>query len=255
MSDQVISMSQLDAEDLTGDPAIASREQDREEGLDITPQRTMMHRAIYPPRLSLNGLLISLLCTLLLVMMGFVPVSLPTPLGLLAFGGAQDAAAPVSLIRYTFQLPLALFMAAFLGPFMGTGTVLLFLGLGLFFFPLFANGGGLDYLKEPGFGYLVGTVVAAMSLGKTFHKAFQKHGLPSRSLKIFMKALMAVMTLHAVGVVYLVALAATGQLPWPELPSLALHLTLETAPYDFIATFVFLCLVRQFRLALWLVLY
>lgn len=243
--DGVISIAGLQSEN----PTPPLRE---EEDLDITPKRSLMHRLSYPPRISLNGLLISLLCTLLLVMIGFVPVALPTPLNI---GTQVQEYSQLQLMRYTFQIPLALLIAAFLGPFMGTGAVLLFLALGLGFFPLFANGGGWHYVTEPGFGYLLGTLVAASMLGKSFHKVFQKQGHVSRSLKMLAKSFIVVLVLHVVGVLYLLGLGLTGQLPWPELAGWALRLTVETAPYDFIATFVFLCLVRQFRLALCLVLY
>lgn len=216
------------------------------------PRRTLLHRVSYPPRVSLNGLLISLLCLLLVVMMGFIPVQLPSPLNI---GHSVSSYEQLQLMRYSFQLPVALFLAAMMGPFMGTGIVLLFVVLGLGFFPLFANGGGWQYVTQPGFGYLLGTLFAASILGRNFHKVFQKHGQVSRSLKLISQALLAVSLLHGVGALYLVGLALTGQLPWSELNGWALRLTLETAPYDCLSTFVFLCLVRQFRLALWLVLY
>lgn len=242
--DGVISMAGLASE------AVPVTE--RELGFGPAPKRSLLHRVSYPPRVGINGLLIALLCTLLLVMIGFVPVNLPSPLNI---GHSAQDAASLQSIQYTFQLPLALFMAAFLGPIMGTGLVLLFVLLGLVCFPLFANGGGWHYVLEPGFGYLLGTVIAASVLGKSFHKAFQKHGSVSRSLKILAKSLSAVVLLHLIGVVYLLGLGLTGQVPLGELPGWILRLTVETAPYDFISTFVFLCLVRQFRVALSLVLY
>jgi biotin transport system substrate-specific component len=216
------------------------------------PRRTLLHRVSYPPRVSLNGLLISLLCLLLVVMMGFVPVHLPSPLNI---GHSVSSYDQLQLMRYTFQLPVALLVAAMMGPFMGTGIVFLFVALGLGFFPLFANGGGWQYVTQPGFGYLLGTLFAASILGRNFHKVFQKHDRVSRSLKLISQSLLAVLLVHGVGLLYLVGLTLTGQLPWPELTGWALRLTVETAPYDCLSTFVFLCLVRQFRLALWLVLY
>lgn len=220
--------------------------------LEGNSQRPIFQRASYPPRLSLNGLLIGMLGVLLLVVMGFVPVPLPSILNI----GTQAASyEQLSKLQYTFQIPLALFIGALLGPFMGTASVLLFLAVGLAFYPIFANGGGWHYIFQPGFGYLLGALCMAYLLGKTFHKSFQKQGNVSRSLKIFTSAFAAVLMLHAIGLVYMLALAIGGQLPWAELPGWALRLTVETAPYDMLSTAVFLCMVRQIRLALWLVLY
>jgi biotin transport system substrate-specific component len=252
-NDGVISIARLDAENTELETSLVSPATDGDGGLNpSSPGRSWLHRVSYPPRISLNGMLIGLLCLLLLVMIGFVPVSLPSPLNI---GRTVTDYSQLTLIRYTFQLPIALFMAALLGPFMGTGVVFLFLVLGVAVFPVFANGGGWHYLSEPGFGYLLGTLFAASILGKTFHKAFQKRDQSSRSLKLLARSLAGVALLHGAGLVYLLVLSLTGQLPWAELPGRALRLTVETAPYDLIATFVFLCLVRQFRLALWLVLY
>ncbi len=221
------------------------------ETISAPPAKTLFHRVSYPPRLSLNGILLGLLCTLLLVMMGFVIVPLPSPLHL-------QAIEPV-LLRYSFQLPLALMIGAFLGPFMGAASVLLFLLIGLTAYPVFANGGGWGYLLEPGFGYLLGMLVSACFLGQSFHKAFHKrdsrHEHLSRSLKIVKLTLVAVLMLHIIGVVYWLGLSFAGQSAWLDLPGGLLRLTVETLPYDILATAVFLGLVRQLRLSLWFVLY
>lgn len=219
---------------------------------DTFPQRTVFQKISYPPRLSLNGLLIGLLCTLLIAVMGYVTVGLPSPLNI---GTQVSSYDQLTMMQYTFQIPVALFVAAFLGPFMGFSAVLLFLVIGLCVYPIFANGGGLHYVAEPGFGYLMGTLIMSYLLGKTFYKAFQKQDNASRSIKILVNAIAAVLLVHIIGLLYLVGLSVTGQVPCQELPGWALRLTVETMPYDMLATSVLLCLVRQARLALWLVLY
>jgi biotin transport system substrate-specific component len=205
--------------------------------------------------LSLNGLLISLLSTILIIFLGYILVTVPSLLELphlIQTGGIPPNPA---MIRYSFQIPVALMIGAFLGPFMGTTAVLLFLVIGLFCYPVFANGGGVQYLTEPGFGYLLGTLFAAFLLGRDFHKVFQKSNKPSRSLNLMAMTVVTVLLVHLVGVLYLGGLAVAGKVPFPELLGWILRLTVETAPYDLLATFVFLCLVRQLRLGLWLVLY
>jgi biotin transport system substrate-specific component len=223
-----------------------------DETLDGAPPKPIFHKVSYPPRLSLNGLLISALCTMLLVLMGFVLVPLPSPLNL---GSLGVESAPLAMMQYDFRLPMALMAAALLGPYMGTLAILLFLGIGLFAYPVFAHGGGLGYIVQPGFGYLIGMLVAGYLLGNCFHKAFQKQDKASRSLKIMTLALFAVLTVHLLGALYMVGLSLAGQVAWPELPGILLRLSAETAPYDLLATAVFLCMVRQIRLSLWLVLY
>jgi biotin transport system substrate-specific component len=185
-------------------------------------------------------------------MMGFVSINIPSPLNI---GTHATAYNQLTMIQYSFQIPTALFVGAFLGPFMGTAAVLLLLVIGLAFFPIFANGGGWHYTSQPGFGYLLGALIVACLLGKSFYKAFQKEGNTSRSLKIILNAVFAVLLVHALGGFYMVGLAITKQVPFAQVPGWILRLTIETMPYDIVVTAVFLCLVRQIRLALWLVLY
>jgi biotin transporter BioY len=215
-------------------------------------RRPLMQRLVYPPRLSLNGLLIGLLCIVLIVFMSFITMPVPSPLNLGTSVASYDQ---LQMIHYTLQIPMMLFVAAFLGPFMGIASVFLYLMVGLFVAPVFANGGGLQYLSQPGFGYLLGGFIAAFTLGRTFHYAFQKDGHGSRSLKIIRQVLQAVFTAHLVGILYLVGLTILRQLPLEDLPGWVLRLSVEPLGYDILATLVLLCLVRQFRLALMLVLY
>lgn len=222
-----------------------------DELIDGAITRPVFQRVTMHPRISLNGILLSLLCTLLLVFIGFIMVSLPSGLDL----GKLNTPAPVQMIRYTFLLPVALLIAAFLGPVMGTASILLYVLTGLFLWPVFANGGGPAYVLEPSFGYLAGLVFTGFLLGKNFYRAFKKQNSASRSLKILGFAVGSVLFVHGLGVAYLALLAILGQVPLAEVPGWVLRLSVESLPYDLLATTVFLCLVRQIRLGLWLVLY
>ena len=209
--------------------------------------RSIFHKASYPPRLSLNGLLIAAILATLLVAVGFLPITLPSPLN-----GLYNR---VDWMSYTFQLPAALFIGAFLGPYMGPFALLAFIGCGLAIYPIFANGGGLAYLAEPGFGYLLGMLVVCGLVGRCFHKVFQKNDADSRSLKLLGLVTVAVLLVHAVGLLYLTGLCLAHQVGWMDWPGLALRLSAEPLAYDLLATLMLLCLVRQLRLGLWMVLY
>jgi biotin transport system substrate-specific component len=159
------------------------------------------------------------------------------------------------LMHYTLQLPMALFIAALLGPFAGTMAVALYILIGLAVAPVFANGGGWPYVLQPGFGYWLGILTASVLLGRSFYRAFQKEDGGSCSLKLLRQIFGSVLTVHGVGVAYLIVLVLLRQVPPADLPGWALRLTLEPLPYDLLAASVLLCLVRQARLALWMVLY
>ncbi|WP_072016396.1 biotin transporter BioY [Neosynechococcus sphagnicola] len=76
-----------------------------------------------------------------------------------------------------------------------------YLGLGLFGYPIisvFAQGGGLDYLTEPTFGYLLGFIPAAWVCG---YLAFK---LPTRLELLALSCLAGLLTIHSTGLLYLV---------------------------------------------------
>lgn len=213
----------------------------------VVVQKPIWQRAVYPPRLSVNGLLIGILCVVLAILSGFMAFSLPSPYNALT--------GETRMIQYTAQLSWLLGMAVLLGPVMGTVAVLLFLAVGLAWMPIFAGGGGWQYVFEPGFGYLLAALPVGSWLARTFHKSLQKTERGSSSLRLLWKAILATLILHALGSLYTLGLTIAGQLPWNELFKWIYHLSLEKAPYDLLAVTFLLGCIRQIRLALWLVLY
>ena len=95
--------------------------------------------------------------------------------GLLAIliGGLVPAALflpapePILLpLPVTWQVPALLLCAMVSGPRAGVMAAVGYLTLGLFSLPVFHGGGGLNYVLEPGFGYLAGFVPAAWLTGR-----------------------------------------------------------------------------------------
>jgi biotin transport system substrate-specific component len=68
--------------------------------------------------------------------------------------------------------------------------------LGLFFLPIFAQGGGLDYLSKPSFGYLLGFIPGAWLCGWL---AFRK---PPKIEYFGLSALCGLLVIHACGLIY-----------------------------------------------------
>lgn len=85
----------------------------------------------------------------------------------------------------------------------------LVLGLALFQvfeFPVFTQGGGLSYVREPGFGYLLGFVPAGWVCG---HLAFQN---PPKLENLALSALSGLGIVHALGIIYLTVASLLGWL-------------------------------------------
>lgn len=72
---------------------------------------------------------------------------------------------PVSIVPITLQTLFVVMAAMILGPRKAVTSVLLYIIIGLLGIPVFANGGGLAYVLQPSFGYLLGFVLAAWFIG------------------------------------------------------------------------------------------
>ena len=77
---------------------------------------------------------------------------------------------PVGGDYYTLQFFFTLLAGLVLGEKLGTLSVTAYVLLGLLGVPVFASGGGLAYLFQPTFGYLVGFILQAWFCGRFSRK-------------------------------------------------------------------------------------
>lgn len=78
------------------------------------------------------------------------------------------------------------------GPRVGFITLCIYLLLGFIGFPVFAGGGGLDYYKEPTFGYLISLPLNAFLSGWLYEKN-----------KSLLSVFVPIFTTHLLGIIYL----------------------------------------------------
>lgn len=72
------------------------------------------------------------------------------------------AGAPIPI---TLQLPMAILTGLLLGPWKGAAAQGLYLLIGLIGFPVFSSGGGISYIFQPSFGFLLGFPISAFCAG------------------------------------------------------------------------------------------
>ena len=72
---------------------------------------------------------------------------------------------PVAGIEITLQTLFVILSGTLLGPKYGTLSVTIYLALGLLGLPVFTKGGGVAYVLEPSFGYLIGFLPCAFFCG------------------------------------------------------------------------------------------
>jgi len=103
---------------------------------------------------------------------------------------------PLPYVPLTLQVLFVCLAGVWLGPWRGALSQGVYLVTGLIGFPVFARGGGLHYLFEPSFGYLLGFVPAAFITGSLGYRASTYPG--------YLLAIYAGMaSLYALGVGYL----------------------------------------------------
>ena len=76
---------------------------------------------------------------------------------------------PVPVCPFTLQFLFTTLAGALLGGGLGAVSVLCYIALGLIGLPVFSSGGGIGYIFQPTFGYLIGFAVGAFVTGKIIH--------------------------------------------------------------------------------------
>jgi len=94
-------------------------------------------------------------------------------------------------------------------------------------FPIFAKGGGLGYLREPSFGYLLGFVPAAFVCGYIAFKS------APRLESLALSCVSGLLSMHITGILYLGVLAVLQVLPLTEIMNAFLKFSVEPLPGQF----------------------
>ena len=151
---------------------------------------------------NLVGVVMGLLLT---IVAGLVQPTMAVP----TFDGLHLVELPTS-----GQLAAVLLTALLCGARVGLMTAVAYLVFGLVQFPIFHAGGGLDYVREPGFGYLLGLIPAAWLVGGIGRRVSQQD-----PFSLWFVAMTGVVAVYLFGAIHLVLGTVMGQwsMPWPEL--------------------------------------
>lgn len=103
-------------------------------------------------------------------------------------------------VSYSPQIPAVLFVLFILGRRYSLFVFLLYLITGLFFCPIFAFGGGIQYVQNYFFGYLLSSIFAILIAGRIFRK---EYSIKTRIIG----TLVGIFSIHIIGFLYCVFLA------------------------------------------------
>ncbi len=193
--------------------------------------------------LSIGTIVVCLLCLLLIIVATFTQINvshlMPSfdEMGEFVFKSVSNPYVP--------QIPVVLFIAAILGPVFGFLTMLLYLLVGFFIWPVFALGGGLDYIKSGLFGYILGYIFAVVPAGRILEKNYSLKG-------IVLATVIGVLTIHLCGMLYCVLLALLKVVSFSYVSSAIHSLGGIKTFYDVIISFIFLLLAIPAKMVLWI---
>lgn len=208
-----------------------------------------------PLRFNLGVLVLTGLCSFLIVIATFTQFDFHhyiLPLDAFSYIDAnfKDPAVVAHFIkhyRYIPQIPAIMFIVALLGRRYGIASVSIYIIVGLFFAPIFALGGGLDYVFQYGFGYILAYIPAVFFAGSILNS-----GLSYRNMA--QATLVGVITIHLFGILYMLFMATLQKensaliLGWISAQSGVKIL------YDLFFGFIAMIIAKFTKKALWLAL-
>ncbi len=153
----------------------------------------------------LLNLVLPFFCVLLLIGSTFINIDIrhyiiPSEI----FSGSLSLSDHIVEFSIIPQIPVLMFICSSLGKKMGTSTVIIYLLCGLFIFPVFALGGGISYVTQYSFGYILAFIPAMFFAGSLLQKKYS-------FLYMFLAALTGVFTVHFLGVLYFLIVALIRQ--------------------------------------------
>jgi biotin transporter BioY len=147
--------------------------------------------------------------------------------------------------RYIPQIPTVFFIVALLGRKFGILAILCYITLGMFF-PIFALGGGITYMFEYGFGYILAFIPAIFFTGTLLK-------IKTDFLRIVLMAALGVLAIHTLGVLYMLFIATLRHAPMDMVFGWIAAQSGIQIFYDIFFTVLGIYLGRWTRRLLWIV--
>lgn len=105
---------------------------------------------------------------------------------------------PLHFLGVSYQIGAVLLIGCLGGKNAAVMSQIAYLALGLAGFPVFSQGGGIQYLSVPSFGYLLGFVPGAWVCG------FLAFKVPPRLESLAFSGLCGLIVIHTIGILYLI---------------------------------------------------
>lgn len=167
----------------------------------LIPKMKRVDKSKRKIKVPLLNIVLVVFCAILLTVATFINLNikhfiLPMSIFSLSSPSLEDFIFSFNLIP---QIPVLMFICAALGRKMTLTSVILYILAGIFIAPIFGLGGGLKYVFEYGFGYLLAYIPAVILAGKLLKKY--------TFLEMITATLVGVLTIHFIGILYMIVIA------------------------------------------------
>ena len=160
-----------------------------------------------PIKITIGTLLLTAFCVLLLIMATFTQITfshfhIPVDIfNILSQDNTEHELMThlTKTYRYIPQIPTVFFIIGLLGRKFGILAICGYIILGMFF-PVFALGGGVNYLFEYGFGYILAFIPAIFFSGTLLK-------VKTDFLRIVLLSVLGVLAIHILGILYMLFIA------------------------------------------------
>ena len=206
-----------------------------------------------PIKITIGTLLLVAFCILLLIIATFTQITFShfhIPIDFLPFLSQEPSEQEIlshftKTYRYIPQIPAVFFIIALLGRKFGILAICGYIILGMFF-PIFALGGGVTYLFEYGFGYILAFIPAVFFSGTLLK-------IKTDFLRIVLLAILGVLAIHILGILYMLFIATLRQAPMDLISSWIASQSGVQILYDMLFSILAIYLGRFARKLLWII--
>lgn len=206
-----------------------------------------------PIKITLGTLVLTCFCILMLIVATFTQLTLTHPIlpaDTFSFLGQDPSDYEIvkhftKTYRYIPQIPMVFFIIALLGRKFGILAICGYILLGMFF-PIFALGGGVTYLFEYGFGYILAFIPAVFFTGTLLK-------IKTDFLRIVLMSALGVGAIHILGILYTFFVAALRHVPLELIGEFITSQSGIQIIYDIFFTILAIYLGRFARKIFWIV--
>ncbi len=147
---------------------------------------------------------------------------------------------PISIVPITLQTLVIVLAALLLKRKVAMLSVCLYITVGLLGIPILANGGGLSYVFQPTFGYLLGFVIATWVIS-TYCK--NKKSIASQ----FFASMIGIVLIYGMGIVYFVFIQYLLNGTTVDLFWVIMNLCVVFLPGDIISAMLAITIAKKLR--------